>query len=54
MATEETTGHLGETPEAPAETEHGDQTGMQRLVEDLGQRRDKVKLGGHREDRQAA
>jgi acetyl-CoA carboxylase carboxyltransferase component len=35
-----------EAPEAPAETEHGEQTGMQRLVEDLHERREKAKLGG--------
>jgi acetyl-CoA carboxylase carboxyltransferase component len=35
-----------DTPEAPAETEHGEQTGMQALVEDLAARREKAKLGG--------
>jgi acetyl-CoA carboxylase carboxyltransferase component len=33
-------------PEPPAETEHGEQTGMQRLVADLHERREKAKLGG--------
>ncbi len=33
-------------PRGPAETEHGEQTGMQRLVEDLAERREKAKLGG--------
>src|SRR6478736_6495552 len=48
MATEEkiTSEHSGEAPEAPADTEHGEQTGMKHLVEDLHERRDRAKLGG--------
>ena len=42
----ESTEHEGEAAEAPAETEHGEQTGMQRLVEDLHERRERAKLGG--------
>src|ERR671926_80515 len=38
--------HSGETPEAPAETEAGEQTGMRPLVEDLHGRREKARLGG--------
>jgi acetyl-CoA carboxylase carboxyltransferase component len=38
-----------EAPEAPAEVEAGEQTGMKALVEDLHQRRDKAKLGGGEE-----
>jgi acetyl-CoA carboxylase carboxyltransferase component len=51
MATEDktTTEHAGEAAEAPAETEHGEQTGMQGLVEDLHGRREKAKLGGGEE-----
>src|ERR687892_50664 len=49
MATEEKTEHGGETPEAPAETEHGEQTGMKGLVDDLHERREKAKLGGGEE-----
>jgi acetyl-CoA carboxylase carboxyltransferase component len=46
--------HSGEAAEAPAETTHGEQTGMQRLVEDLHARRERAKLGGGQEkiDRQ--
>lgn len=36
-------------PEAPAETEHGEQSGMRPLVEDLHGRREKAKLGGGEE-----
>jgi acetyl-CoA carboxylase carboxyltransferase component len=39
----------GLTPEAPAETEHGEATGMRELVEDLHERRAKAKLGGGEE-----
>ena len=48
MATKDETRdqHSGETPEAPAETEHGEKTGMRGLVEDLHGRREKAKLGG--------
>jgi len=51
MATEEkaTTDHAGESAEAPADTEHGEQTGMKGLVEDLHERREKAKLGGGEE-----
>jgi acetyl-CoA carboxylase carboxyltransferase component len=35
-----------EAAEAPAETDHGEQTGMKGLVDDLHQRREKAKLGG--------
>jgi acetyl-CoA carboxylase carboxyltransferase component len=38
-----------EAPEAPAETEHGAETGMKRLVEDLHARRERAKLGGGEE-----
>ena len=43
------TEHEGETPEAPAGTEHGEQTGMKHLVDDLHERREKAKLGGGEE-----
>jgi hypothetical protein len=43
------TEHSGETPEAPSTSEHGEQTGMRPLVEDLHSRREKAKLGGGRE-----
>ena len=49
MATEEQdklTEHEGETAEAPAETEHGEQTGLKGLVDDLHARREAAKLGG--------
>jgi acetyl-CoA carboxylase carboxyltransferase component len=51
MATEEqkATEHESETPEAPADTEHGAATGMRDLVEDLHERREKAKLGGGEE-----
>jgi acetyl-CoA carboxylase carboxyltransferase component len=51
MATEKpaTDGHVGETAEPPAATEHGEQTGMKHLVEDLHRRREKAKLGGGEE-----
>src|SRR6266516_2727328 len=51
MATEERprTDHTGEAPEAPAEVEAGEQTGMKALVEDLHERREKAKLGGGEE-----
>jgi acetyl-CoA carboxylase carboxyltransferase component len=51
MATEEkqSAQHEGETPEAPAETEHGEETGTRELVEDLHERREKAKLGGGEE-----
>ena len=38
--------HAGEAAEAPAETEAGQETGMQGLVRDLHDRREKAKLGG--------
>ncbi len=38
--------HVGETSEAPARTEHGEKTGMKRLVADLHERRERAKLGG--------
>ena len=38
-----------EAPEAPAEVEAGEQTGMKALVEDLHARREKAKLGGGEE-----
>ena len=38
-----------EAPEAPAEVEAGEQTGMKSLVEDLHGRREKAKLGGGEE-----
>jgi acetyl-CoA carboxylase carboxyltransferase component len=46
---DETRDHGGETPEAPATTEAGEQTGMKGLVEDLHERREKAKLGGGEE-----
>jgi acetyl-CoA carboxylase carboxyltransferase component len=39
----------GEAAEAPAETEHGDETGLKGLVDDLHLRREKAKLGGGEE-----
>ena len=39
-------GFDSEAAEAPAETSHGEQTGMQGLVEDLHARRERAKLGG--------
>jgi methylmalonyl-CoA decarboxylase subunit alpha len=41
--------HSGEAPEAPPTTEHGAETGMQHLVDDLHARRGKAKLGGGEE-----
>jgi acetyl-CoA carboxylase carboxyltransferase component len=41
--------HAGEAPEAPAATEHGGETGMKGLVDDLHGRREKAKLGGGEE-----
>jgi acetyl-CoA carboxylase carboxyltransferase component len=41
--------HKGEAPEAPAEVEAGEETGMKGLVEDLHTRREKAKLGGGEE-----
>ncbi|HSI80877.1 MAG TPA: acyl-CoA carboxylase subunit beta [Solirubrobacterales bacterium] len=38
-----------DSPEAPAETEHGAETGMKALVEDLHARRERAKLGGGEE-----
>jgi acetyl-CoA carboxylase carboxyltransferase component len=35
-----------EAPEAPSQTEHGTETGMKGLVEDLHARRERAKLGG--------
>jgi acetyl-CoA carboxylase carboxyltransferase component len=51
MATEEKpkTEHGGEAAEAPAETEHGAETGMHDLVDDLHERRERAKLGGGEE-----
>jgi acetyl-CoA carboxylase carboxyltransferase component len=50
MATkDETRDHAGEAPEAPAETEHGEESGMKGLVDGLHQRREKAKLGGGEE-----
>jgi acetyl-CoA carboxylase carboxyltransferase component len=51
MATEEKpkSEHQGEATEAPASSEHGEQTGMRPLVEDLHERREKAKLGGGEE-----
>ena len=52
MATEETEGRpstRARLAEAPADTEHGEGTGMNDLVEDLHGRREKAKLGGGEE-----
>jgi acetyl-CoA carboxylase carboxyltransferase component len=38
-----------DAPEAPGSTEHGTETGMKHLVEDLHERRDQAKLGGGEE-----
>jgi methylmalonyl-CoA decarboxylase subunit alpha len=46
---DETRDHSGETTEAPATTEAGEQTGMKGLGEDLHERREKAKLGGGEE-----
>jgi acetyl-CoA carboxylase carboxyltransferase component len=40
------TEHSADAAEAPAETDAGEETGMQRLVADLHERRDRAKLGG--------
>jgi acetyl-CoA carboxylase carboxyltransferase component len=42
-------GHAGEKPEAPAETQYGETTGMKHLVEDLHDRREVAKRGGGEE-----
>jgi acetyl-CoA carboxylase carboxyltransferase component len=49
MAATDETRHEGEAPEAPGSTEHGTETGMKHLVEDLHERRDTAKLGGGEE-----
>ncbi|MDQ2939984.1 MAG: acyl-CoA carboxylase subunit beta [Actinomycetota bacterium] len=41
--------HSGETPGAPPTTEHGGETGMKHLVDDLHERREKAKRGGGEE-----
>jgi acetyl-CoA carboxylase carboxyltransferase component len=41
--------HAGEAAEAPSGTEHGKETGMKALVDDLHARRDQAKLGGGEE-----
>ena len=46
MATEDTTEHTGEAAEAPSRDGRGQETGMQGLVRDLHERREKAKLGG--------
>jgi len=38
-----------EAPEAPAETEHGGETGLKGLTDDLHARREAAKLGGGEE-----
>jgi acetyl-CoA carboxylase carboxyltransferase component len=43
------TEHSGDAKEAPADTEHGEETGMRHMVEDLHGRREKAKLGGGEE-----
>jgi acetyl-CoA carboxylase carboxyltransferase component len=43
------TDHSSDAKEAPAETAHGEETGMRHLVEDLHGRREKAKLGGGEE-----
>ncbi|HXE99262.1 MAG TPA: acyl-CoA carboxylase subunit beta [Solirubrobacterales bacterium] len=43
---EEAAGLASESSEAPAETEHGEETGMRPLVEELHDRRERTKLGG--------
>ncbi len=45
----DTTEHAGEAAEAPAGTEHGEQTGMKHFVDDLHERRERAKLGGGEE-----
>jgi acetyl-CoA carboxylase carboxyltransferase component len=42
-------GQPAETPEAPASTEHGGETGMKHLVDDLHGRRERAKVGGGEE-----
>ncbi|MGH2992699.1 MAG: acyl-CoA carboxylase subunit beta [Solirubrobacterales bacterium] len=42
-------GHRSEPAQAPAATEHGTDTGMHDLVEDLHERRERAKLGGGEE-----
>ncbi|MCD6015066.1 MAG: Propionyl-CoA carboxylase [Solirubrobacterales bacterium] len=51
MAAEEKpiTEREGEAAEAPAETEHGGETGLKGLVDDLHARRERAKLGGGEE-----
>jgi acetyl-CoA carboxylase carboxyltransferase component len=49
MAATDETKHEGEAPEAPAGTEHGKETGMKGLVDDLHARREVAKLGGGEE-----
>src|SRR5918994_7555718 len=50
MATkDETRDHSGEAAEAAPTTEHGEQTGMKGLVDDLHERRARAKLGGGEE-----
>jgi acetyl-CoA carboxylase carboxyltransferase component len=46
LEAEEAAGLGSEAPEAPAETEHGAETGMKGLVDDLHARRERAKLGG--------
>jgi methylmalonyl-CoA decarboxylase subunit alpha len=46
---EEAAGLAAEAPEAPAETDHGEETGMRPLVEELHDRRERAKLGGGEE-----
>src|SRR6185295_8731169 len=43
---EEAAGLASESSEAPAETEHGEETGLRPLVEELHDRRERTKLGG--------
>jgi acetyl-CoA carboxylase carboxyltransferase component len=45
----EAEGAAADAPEAPATTEHGGETGMKHLVDDLHVRREKAKLGGGEE-----
>ena len=42
MATKDETKHEGEAPEAPAKTEHGEETGMKHLVDDLHDPRPRI------------
>ncbi len=48
-ATDKSSEHKSEAPEAPAKVEAGEETGMKALVEDLHERREKAKLGGGEE-----